>query len=204
MRGDIPDRSIPFYNTLMRCDAFDGAEPVLPEGYRFVTYQPGYEKDWARLETAVGDFDTEREAEAYFVNTYGEEPDELRRRCVMVADEDGRIAGSCIAWRDPRGAADVASLHWLIVDPQAQGQGLGRALAVRTMQIFAENGELPVYIHTQPWSWKAILLYDSIGFRLQKTDTFSHYENQYPQVMETLRAVLREDQYERLVARVME
>lgn len=200
----VLDRSIPFFNVLMRCDAFDGAEPALPDGYRFAAYQPGYEKDWARMEKAVGDFDTEREAETYFLDTYGKAPDELRRRCAMVAEASGRIVGSCIAWRDPRGDADVASLHWLVVDPQAQGRGLGRALAVRTMQIFAENGELPVYIHTQPWSWKAILLYDSIGFRLQKTDTFSHYENQYSRVMETLRTVLREDQYERLAARAME
>jgi hypothetical protein len=51
------------------------------------------------------------------------------------------------------------------------------------MNIYAERQGLPVYIHTQPWSWKAILLYISLGFKLQKTDTFSYYENEYEKAM---------------------
>ena len=64
------------------------------------------------------------------------------------------------------------------------------------MNFFAEQGGKPVYIHTQPWSWKAILLYLSVGFRIQKTDTFSNYENQYEKALETLRDVLSEKQFE--------
>ena len=56
----------------------------------------------------------------------------------------------------------------------------------------------PIYLHTQPWSWKAILLYVSLGFRLQQTDTFAAYTNQYPQAMETLGAVLSPEQLSRL------
>ena len=89
----------------------------------------------------------------------------------------------------------MASLHWLVVGPKWQGRGLGRALTARTMEIFAQNGETPVYLHTQPWSWKAILLYMQLGFRLQRSDAFAAYENQTEQALRTLQAVLTPEQY---------
>ena len=66
------------------------------------------------------------------------------------------------------------------------------------MNRFYQKGCEPVYIHTQPWSWKAILLYSSLGFRIQKTDTFSAYINQYREAMETLKGILPEEQYSML------
>ena len=77
--------------------------------------------------------------------------------------------------------------------------GLGRALGTAVMNIYAERGDLPVYIHTQPWSWKAILLYASLGFRLQKTDTFSNYENEYRKSMDELEKIVSKEQYELLL-----
>jgi len=66
------------------------------------------------------------------------------------------------------------------------------------MNIYAKHQILPVYIHTQPWSWKAVLLYVSMGFKLQKTDTFSHYENEYEKAMIELGKILTAEQYEQL------
>lgn len=65
--------------------------------------------------------------------------------------------------------------------------------------MFRESEEFPVYIHTQPWSWKALLLYVREGFRLQRTGTFGGYENQYAQGMEALAAVLPEERYRELL-----
>ena len=93
---------------------------------------------------------------------------------------------------------NVSSLHWLVVDERYQGIGLGRALGTAAMNIYALRQGLPVYIHTQPWSWKAILLYMSLGFNLQKTDTFSHYENEYEKAMIELRKIVTAEQYELL------
>ena len=66
------------------------------------------------------------------------------------------------------------------------------------MNIFKDQKNLPVYIHTQPWSWKAIFLYLSIGFKLQKTDTFSHYENEYYKAMTAFKQVVTSEQFELL------
>jgi len=82
-----------------------------------------------------------------------------------------RIVGSCIAGNDLRYSDEVASLHWLVVSPKFQLKGIGKALCKKVMQIFSKNNKTPIYIHTQPWSYKAIMLYIDQDFVLQKTDS---------------------------------
>ena len=191
------DRTIPFYNTIMKCSDYEYKNIELSDGFSVVSYQPGYEREWAKLEYAIGDFGSIAEAEKYFVETYLQNP-ELYPDILFVRGRNNEIAGSCIAWQDTQGSRFVSSLHWLVVDERYQRIGIGRALCTAVMNIYAKHGALPVYIHTQPWSWKAILLYISLGFKLQKTDTFSHYENEYKKAMAELRNVLTEEQYELL------
>ena len=192
------DRNIPFYNVILRCDSYTSSQVTLPDGFSVVPYRDGFEKGWAQMEYAVGDFDSEQQAEHYFVSTYL--PDRAKREnCLFLLNAEGRVIGSCIAWRDTRGAATVSSLHWLVVDEAYQGKGLGKALCLAVMELFAKQGGTPVYIHTQPWSWRAILLYISVGFRLQRTDTFSRYENQYGKAMEVLKSVVPDELFEKLI-----
>ncbi len=189
------DRTIPFYNTILKCSDYSHQEISLPDGFSIVSYQPGLEKEWARMEIAIGDFGSLEEAELYFAETYLQNP-YMFSRILFAVDKNNNVAGSCIAWQDPKGESKASSLHWLVVDEKYQGIGLGRALSTAVMNIYEEHEALPVYIHTQPWSWKAILLYLSLGFKLQKTDTFSHYENEFDKAMTELRKVVSEEQYE--------
>ena len=190
------DRTIPFCNTIMKCADYEYRNVELPEGFSIVSYQSGYEKEWAKLEYAIGDFDSVTEAEKYFTETYLQNR-ELLSNILFARNkgDDGNVVGSCIAWQDMRGTNSVSSLHWLVVDERYQRLGLGRALCIAVMNIYVERGALPVYIHTQPWSWKAILLYTSLGFKLQKTDAFSHYENEYEKAMIELRKITTPEQY---------
>ena len=192
------DRTIPFYNTIMKCSDYSPRPVELPDGFSIVPYQNGYEKEWAKLECAIGDFDSLEAAEKYFIETYLHNPG-LFPNILFLINRELEIVGSCIAWQDIQGEKSVSSLHWLVVQERYQGIGLGRALCTAVMNIYAKRGAFPVYIHTQPWSWKAIFLYRSLGFRLQKTDTFSHYENEYGKVMAELRKIVSGDQYELLL-----
>ena len=192
------DRTIPFYNTIMKCSDYSPRRAELPDGFSIVSYARGYEKEWAELECAAGDFDSPEAAEKYFAETYLQDP-EMFPNILFLLDREGGVAGSCIAWQDTQGEKSVPSLHWLVVQERYQGIGLGRALAAAAMNIYAERGALPVYIHTQPWSWKAILLYRSLGFRLQKTETFSHYENEYGKAMAELGKIVSKEQYDLLL-----
>ena len=191
------DRTIPFCNTIMKCSDYEYRNVELPDGFSIVSYQSGYEKDWAKLEYAIGDFGSVTEAEQYFIETYLQKP-ELFSDILFVLNKRKDIVGSCIAWLDEQGLHKVSSLHWLVVHDRYQGIGLGKALCTAVMNIYAKRKELPVYIHTQPWSWKAILLYVSMGFKLQKTDTFSHYENEYEKAMIELRKTVSAEQYKQL------
>ena len=188
------DRTIPFFNTILRCDSYTHQDVILPEGYKILSYQDGFENAWAELEYAIQDFDSLEEARQYFVETYLQDRDQLDKILFAVAP-DGSIVGTCIAWQDLRQGAWVSSLHWLVVDEKHQGLGLGRALCHAVMNIYKAQGNFPVYIHTQPWSWKAIFLYISLGFKLQKSDAFSHYVNQHEQAMATLKNVVTPEQY---------
>ncbi|MBO7253469.1 MAG: GNAT family N-acetyltransferase [Oscillospiraceae bacterium] len=188
------DRTIPFFNTILRCDRYESQPVMLPEGFSIVPYQDGYEKAWAELEYAIGDFDSLKEAEDYFTATYLLR-DELRESILFAVDPQGKVVGTCIAWQDPREDSLISSLHWLVVDEHYHNMGLGKALCHSVMNLYTKQDQLPVYIHTQPWSWKAILLYLSLGFRLQKKDSFSRYVNEYEQAMQTLKDVLTQEQY---------
>ena len=193
------DRSIPYYNLILKCNEICIPPVSLPEGYSFKMYEVGDEKRWAKLETEIGDFSSVEEAEIYFRTNYCNQIDELKRRCVFVVDSYGDVVGSCIAWHDLKGKDAVASLHWLVVSPEHQGKHTGLALCQKVMDIFKEHGETPIYIHTQPWSYKAILLYIKLGFKIQKTDTFSHYENQYEQAIKTLNNLLSDSQSNQII-----
>ena len=194
----MPDRSIPFYNLILKCRDYQPKAAVLPEGFSITPYRRGDERAWAELEFAAGDFDSVEQAEAYFTAAYMEDLTVCEKRARFLRGRDGNVVGSCIAWKDRQGDGWVPSLHWLIVDEPHRRRGLGRALCQAVMDIFWENGEFPVYIHTQPWSWQAVFLYGSMGFRIQRTDTFSHYTNQYGQAMAALKAALPEEQYQYL------
>lgn len=189
------DRTIPFYNTILKCECYQHRDVILPSGFSIVAYEKGYEKAWAALEYSVGDFDSLEDAENYFVATYTQNQ-ALLRNVLFLLNEDKSVIGSCIAWKDKRKDSFVSSLHWLIVDEKYHGMGLGKALCCATMNIFEEQEDFPVYIHTQPWSWKAIFLYLSLGFKLQEIDTFSHYENEYYKAMAVLKGIVTTEQFE--------
>ena len=128
------DRTIPFYNAILRSDSYELQHILIPEECQIVTYQPGFEKDWAKMEYKAGDFDSEEEASSYFCEKYclpGRSDDVLFLRIGT-----GQVIGSCIAWTDERNNAPVNSLNWLIVDDEYQGKGYGRLLCTATMNRF--------------------------------------------------------------------
>ena len=192
------DKTIPYYNIVMVCtDVVTGA-PRLADGISLRRYLPGDEYAWARMECAVGDFNSEEEALGYFEQRYLHDKEELARRMTLAIDADGRAVGSCMAWYNDDAQNPCAVFHWLVVDPAYQGRGIARALCTETLNLFAKLNESPVYLHTQPWSYKAVRLYDSVGFKMVKGKTPLRCENQYEQAMATLDMLLTQEECSRL------
>lgn len=188
------DRTIPYHNMILRCDQYTPRSITLPEGFTIAPYQKGYEQAWAYLEYSIGDFSSVEDAESFFVSTYLKNQ-ALLPNILFIKKDNSEIVGSCIAWRQDQGDSAVSCLRWLLVNDHYQGIGLGKALCYAVMNIFYELDALPVYIHTQPWSWKAIFLYLQAGFKIQKNDSFSNYENEYIEAMATLQHIVSGPQF---------
>jgi len=147
----------------------------LPEGFKYSFYTDGSEKDWARIETSVDEFDNDFAALLRFKEDFMPYVDELYRRCLFIETEDGKKIATANAWwafvEDER----RAWLHWVSVDPEYQGLGLGKAIVSRVTQLLEEiEGDVNFYLSTQTWSYKAINIYKQFGY--EPTDEKALYQ----------------------------
>lgn len=200
--GYIIDRTIPYKNFLMRCDIIKSETTKnLPDGFSFKMYEAGDESLWADIEIAIGEFInmSKEQVEEYFRKEYFQKKEELGKRCIFIMDEKNNAVASCTAWFDEKGDSFVPSVHWLAVHPEVQEKGLGRAVLRKTMEVFQAYKEVPVYLHTQPWSFRAIKLYLDMGFCAVKSDTFSDFVNEYEEAVKVLEEFMPYEIYKKLV-----
>lgn len=78
-----------------------------------------------------------------------------------VLEQDGRVVGYTIVSM----AADEAHLLNLCLDPEAQGQGLGRCMLEHVLEAAEEKKARVVYLEVRPSNKRAIELYLRYGFR---------------------------------------
>ena len=192
------DKSIPYKDLIMK---WDGNRQCLlpaciPSGYRIRTWQEGDQRNWARIQKEAGEFEnvTLSQIEAIFLQEYGEHKKELSLRCLFAENMDGETDGVCMAWmeQDEKGNR-IPSLHWLAVRDAKKGLGIGTALVRESLRVFADRGEVPVYLHTQPWSYEAVSLYFKAGFFLCRTETFGTHKNQFSEGIRILERYLDVD-----------
>lgn len=74
-----------------------------------------------------------------------------------------------------------------------KGQGIGTALVREALRVFAGRGEVPVFLHTQPWSYEAVGLYLKAGFFLCRSETFGTHKNQFQEGIRILEQYLEVD-----------
>lgn len=193
------DKTIPYFNIIMRYDGPPITEPPnAPEGYRFREYRSGDECAWARMEVDNKDFDTYENAVKYFNIKYCMFPGKLRDRFIGLENKEGKLCGAVICWDDDRDDKLVSSVHWLVTDPAEQGKGLGSALVRMLLYKFSMLDLLPIYLHTQPWSYVALGIYSKMGFCLLTNDSFRGYENQSLQALPILQGLMKQEQFEKL------
>ncbi|MGI5884027.1 MAG: GNAT family N-acetyltransferase [Candidatus Spyradocola sp.] len=195
------DKSIPYKSLVMRRppEALPAERP-LPAGFSFRRFQPGDEAHWARLETAVAEFASERDARAYFAERFLPYEALLRARCCFVCAPDGLPVSTAMAWEE----GGVRLLHWVSTLPAFQRRGLGRAVVLHALHSYPpEASPSPIWLGTQTWSHDAILLYDALGFCLVRAGTHpaAHSPNCFAEGMEVLRTVYPPEVFARLLAR---
>jgi GNAT superfamily N-acetyltransferase len=168
------DKSIPYADFAMRRRA--GAplpDDVLPPGFSLAMYEPGSEKDWARIETSVLEFTCEMDALLYFQKfflPYGLDlpyGSELQMRCMFLETNAGEKVATATAWWGYTGIRRDPMLHWVAVKPAYQGKGLGKAMIACAVRHMANiEGDRDFYLHTQTWSHVAVRLYERAHFHI--------------------------------------
>lgn len=173
------DKSIKYYDVLMKREKGCALKEFrLSENYRFVLFQSGDEKEWAEIETSVGEFDRAVNALVYFQQDYLPFKSELERRCIFIENKEKEKIATLTIWWCYTGLRRDPWIHWVAVRPEYQGLGLGKALLYEGMRRMLEiEGDRDIYLHTQTWSYKAINIYRQEGFRITDEKGLSGYEN---------------------------
>ena len=171
------ERDIPDLNLFMMCEKPNPAAYTdCPAGYHIRPIRRDDMDFWysVHFDCEVGDIsDHIAYMKDYFRRVYAPREDEFFRRCLVICGEDDVPLGTCFAWR----VYDAYwTVHWYKVSKACEGRGLGRALLSAVMKTVPDDG-YPVYLHTQPSSFRAIHLYTDFGFSLLTDPFVGHREN---------------------------
>ena len=98
----------------------------------------------------------------YFIKVYANKGNLFYEKCLFVCDNNDKPIATAFIWK---AYDEINTIHWLKVLKEYEGKGIGRALLSIIMKELKEK-DYPVYLHTQPSSYRAIKLYSDFGFNL--------------------------------------
>ncbi|MBR0491509.1 MAG: GNAT family N-acetyltransferase [Clostridia bacterium] len=141
----------------------------LPEGYRFVSFKDGDEKDWVEIEMSSGEFISFKEGMKAFQHYYGEHYEELKKLCIFVENNKGEKVATSTAFYLENPISDITgNVHWVSVKSEYQGKKLSKPLIVETLKLLKKLGHKKTLLHTQTHTWLAVKIYLDLGFEPYK------------------------------------
>ena len=191
------DKTIPFKDIIMVADNLTEQKPTLPAGFYLDTYREGDEIAWAEMELYAGDFKTLEHGIGYFKSAYLLSLDSPER-LIAVRNPEGKAVAYCTAWRSFSGTEVCNTLQFLVTAEGYEGMGLARAAAQETINRYIKLGGGRVYLHTQPWSYKAIWLYHQVGFRISRSAKLQTFGNSCDEALEILEALIPADKMKQI------
>ncbi len=192
MGNDIPDK-----NLFMRCPALNPkAVSDLPDRYHVRTCRRNELSIWKAMP-----FDDPKAAEEYqacmtkyFQDVYAQKESLFFEKCLFVCDDKDTPVGTCFAWKAHE---TITTVHWYKVMKDYEGKGIGRALLSVVMKSLSLN-DYPVYLHTQPSSFRAIKLYTDFGFALLTDSIVGNRKNDLEECLPILKAHMPKADFEKL------
>jgi RimJ/RimL family protein N-acetyltransferase len=95
-------------------------------------------------------------------DSYSKNMDTFFHNTIFACDKEDKPVATCSYWKAYR---KINTIHWLKTLKSYEGKGIGRAILSATMKQFDVH-DYPIYLHTQPGSFRAIKLYSDFGFHL--------------------------------------
>ena len=193
----MKEKDIPDLNIFMMCEKLNtNALSELPKGYHIRNCRPEELETWMEFP-----FDDEEDKEKYkeymknyFNNVYKSKLNDFYNKCLFVCDEDDKPIATCFLWK----AYDrVNTIHWLKTLKGYEDKGLGRALLSYIMKPL-NNEDYPIYLHTQPGSFRAIGLYSDFGFKIVTNKAIGYRKNDYEECLPILKKFMKREKYDRL------
>lgn len=192
------EQDIPDLNIFMMCDKINkNALSKLSEGFYIRTCKSEELSIWMEFP-----FDNEEDKSNYyeymndyFKNVYGSNVEEFYNRCLFVCeDKTDKPVATCFIWKAYN---KINTIHWFKTLKEYEGKGLGRALLSYTMCSLNDN-DYPVFLHTQPSSFRAIGLYSDFGFKIVTNKTIGYRENEYEESLPILKQFMRKETFNNL------
>jgi len=160
MTEEIPDKNI-----FMMCPSLNReALTELPKRFHIRNCRKDELGIWKKMP-----FDNPQEAIEYdqfmvdfFETVYGGQEALFYQKTLFVCDESDQPIATCMLWKAYQ---EFSTIHWLKVVKGYEDLGIGRAILSIIMKDLTA-ADYPVYLHTQPGSYRAIKLYSDFGFHL--------------------------------------
>lgn len=130
----------------------------------------------------------------FFNKVYKDKKDLFFQKCLFVCDKNDTPIGTCMPWK---AYGRISTIHWLKVKKNYEGLGIGRALLSVVMKSFTED-DYPIYLHTQPTSFRAIKLYSDFGFALLTDEKIGDRQNDLEECLPVLKEYMLQKDFKNL------
>jgi ribosomal protein S18 acetylase RimI-like enzyme len=185
-------------NIFMMCENVDlSAFSVLPPGFSVRYCRKDELPLWKAFpfDDEAAAKDNEKYMADFFNRVYAPKGELFFRRCKFIVEEDtDKPVATCFAWR----LYDrITTIHWFKTLKEYENRGIGRALLTIVMSELAPS-DYPVYLHTQPESYRAIKLYSDFGFYLLDDRQIGARKNHLTESLPYLKEKMPADAYANL------
>lgn len=192
MKEKIPDKNI-----FMMCNKVNGkAFSKLPLNFHARNCRENELDIWKTMP-----FDSKNLARKYynymtdfFNKVYLAKKDQFYKKCMFVCDSKDKPIATCFIWKS---YDKINTIHWLKVLKEYEGLGIGRALLTIIMQDLKKD-DYPVYLHTQPASYRAIKLYSDFGFKLMSNEKIGSRTNDLKECLPILKRYMPTKDYKKI------
>ena len=167
----------------------------LPHGFALRTLRREEFRAWQAM-PFDDEFTTEHLAfmDDYFRITYARDEEKFFASTLVICNEDDQMVATCFLWP---AYGLYTTVHWFKVHRAYENRGIGRALLSLLFQAVKEE-EMPIYLHTQPESFRAIKLYSDFGFELLTDPQIGPRKNHLIQCLPYLQEKMPQQDYDRL------
>lgn len=192
MAQNIPDKNLFMMCSKLNIDALSS----LPEGFTFRLCKKDELNIWKDMH-----FDDKKIAleyrgymDKFFNDVYAPYGDLFFDKCLFVCDKDDTPVAICFSWKI---YDKITTLHWFKVVKEYENLGIGRALLSKVMSEI-KDCEYPVFLHTQPSSYRAIKLYTDFGFEFITDEYVGARKNELDDSLPILKEFMTDDSFKKI------